>query len=271
MPRLRLPRRFPPTREGWWFLLATLLVGAAAVNGGINLLFFVFGMMIFLILASGVLSELCLRGLEVTRRAPVEHPRRLALPDGDRRAQRQEAAAHVLPGGGGPGRRAPGRSALLLPEAARRPRAGDRLPQRARPARLPRADGVPAVHPVPVRAHPKVAGRRRPGPAAGLPVAGAGARPVPVRQEGAAGAQADEEPQPPGRLLRAARVPLGRRSPGHPLAGVGPARPLLHPRVGGREQQDRGRRAGGRDRGRGAIRRRRSRRRCRWPRPSRCS
>ena len=68
--RLRLPRRFPPTREGWWFLLATLLVGAAAVNGGINLLFFVFGMMIFLILASGVLSELCLRGLEVTRRAP---------------------------------------------------------------------------------------------------------------------------------------------------------------------------------------------------------
>jgi uncharacterized protein (DUF58 family) len=70
MPRLRLPRRFPPTREGWWFLLATLLVGAAAINGGINLLFFVFGMMIFLILASGVLSELCLRGLEVTRRPP---------------------------------------------------------------------------------------------------------------------------------------------------------------------------------------------------------
>ena len=71
LPRLRLPRRFPPTREGWWFLLATLLVGAAAVNGGINLLFLVFGMMIFLILASGVLSELALRGLEVTRRPPA--------------------------------------------------------------------------------------------------------------------------------------------------------------------------------------------------------
>jgi uncharacterized protein (DUF58 family) len=69
--RYRFPRRFPPTREGWWFLLATLLVGAAAVNGGINLLFLVFGMMIFLILASGVLSELCLRQLEVTRRAPA--------------------------------------------------------------------------------------------------------------------------------------------------------------------------------------------------------
>jgi uncharacterized protein (DUF58 family) len=65
-----LPRRFPPTREGWWFLLLTLVVGAAAVNAGVNLLFLVFGMMIFLILASGVLSELCLRGLEVTRRPP---------------------------------------------------------------------------------------------------------------------------------------------------------------------------------------------------------
>jgi uncharacterized protein (DUF58 family) len=69
--KLRLPRRFPPTREGWWFLLATLLVGAAAVNGGINLLFLVFGMMIFLILASGILSELCLRKLQVSRRPPA--------------------------------------------------------------------------------------------------------------------------------------------------------------------------------------------------------
>jgi uncharacterized protein (DUF58 family) len=71
MARWRLNRRFPPTREGWWFLIATLLVGAAAVNGGINLLFLVFGMMIFLILASGVMSELSLRRLTVTRRIPA--------------------------------------------------------------------------------------------------------------------------------------------------------------------------------------------------------
>src|SRR5262245_63779229 len=73
MPALRLPlpRRFPPTREGWWFLVATLLVGAAAINGGINLLFLIFGMMLFLILASGILSELCLRHLLVTRRPPT--------------------------------------------------------------------------------------------------------------------------------------------------------------------------------------------------------
>jgi uncharacterized protein (DUF58 family) len=67
---LRPPRRFPPTREGWWFLSATLLVGLAAINGGINLLFLVFGMMLSLILASGVLSEICLRHLAVTRRMP---------------------------------------------------------------------------------------------------------------------------------------------------------------------------------------------------------
>jgi uncharacterized protein (DUF58 family) len=63
-------RRFPPTREGWWFLVATLLLGLAAINAGLNLLFLVWGMMLFLVLASGVLSELCLRQLLVTRKTP---------------------------------------------------------------------------------------------------------------------------------------------------------------------------------------------------------
>ena len=134
MPRLRLPRRFPPTREGWWFLLATLLVGAAAVNGGINLLFLVFGMMIFLILASGVLSELCLRGLEVTRRPPsaihagTPYLMGIAVRNGKRRLPTFSLEVEDLVAG------QPGRPPLLLPEAAGRTRAGDRLPQRARPA-----------------------------------------------------------------------------------------------------------------------------------------
>jgi len=63
-------RRFPPTREGWYFLIATLLVGLAAINAGLNLLFLVWGMMLFLILASGVLSEICLRRLQVRRSTP---------------------------------------------------------------------------------------------------------------------------------------------------------------------------------------------------------
>jgi uncharacterized protein (DUF58 family) len=67
---LKPRRRFPPTREGWWFLIATLLLGLAAINAGLNLLFPVWGMMLSLVLASGVLSELCLRHLTVARRAP---------------------------------------------------------------------------------------------------------------------------------------------------------------------------------------------------------
>jgi uncharacterized protein (DUF58 family) len=64
-------RRFPPTREGWYFLGATLLIGLAAINAGMNLLFLVWGMMLFLILSSGVLSELCLRKLDVRRAMPL--------------------------------------------------------------------------------------------------------------------------------------------------------------------------------------------------------
>jgi uncharacterized protein (DUF58 family) len=63
-------RRLPPTREGWWFLAATVLIGLGAVNAGLNLLFAVWGMMLFLIIGSGVLSELALRRLEVRRALP---------------------------------------------------------------------------------------------------------------------------------------------------------------------------------------------------------
>lgn len=51
-------RRFPPTREGWYFLTATLLIGLAALNAGLNPLFLVWGAMLSLIVMSGVLSEL---------------------------------------------------------------------------------------------------------------------------------------------------------------------------------------------------------------------
>ena len=66
----RPPRRFRLTREGKWFIGATLILGFAAVNGGINLLFLIFGMLLCLLLANGVLSEASLRHLVVTRRLP---------------------------------------------------------------------------------------------------------------------------------------------------------------------------------------------------------
>jgi uncharacterized protein (DUF58 family) len=63
-------RRLPPTREGWWFLLATLFVGGVAIDAGINLFFLTFGMMACLLVANWVMSTLGLGGLGVRRILP---------------------------------------------------------------------------------------------------------------------------------------------------------------------------------------------------------
>ncbi|HYU16046.1 MAG TPA: DUF58 domain-containing protein [Candidatus Acidoferrum sp.] len=63
-PRLRM------TREGRIFLGITIGIGLAAVNTGNNLLYLVLGWLLSLIIASGVLSNLTLRGLRAGRRAP---------------------------------------------------------------------------------------------------------------------------------------------------------------------------------------------------------
>ncbi|HVV52281.1 MAG TPA: DUF58 domain-containing protein [Polyangia bacterium] len=63
-------RRSPPTREGWWFLAATVFVGAVAIDAGINLFFLIFGMMACLLAANGLLAALVLSGLRVRRVLP---------------------------------------------------------------------------------------------------------------------------------------------------------------------------------------------------------
>ena len=65
-----MKRRFPPTREGWWFLLATLFVGAVAIDAGINLFFLTFGMMACLLAANWLMSTVGLGGLRVRRILP---------------------------------------------------------------------------------------------------------------------------------------------------------------------------------------------------------
>jgi uncharacterized protein (DUF58 family) len=70
--RLAIRRRFFPrgltfTREGRVYVVVTLGVGFAAVNTGNNLLYLVLGMMLGLIVISGVLSEIALRGVSVRR------------------------------------------------------------------------------------------------------------------------------------------------------------------------------------------------------------
>lgn len=64
-PEVRPEFRF--TREGRVFVLVTLGVGIGAVNTGNNLLYLVLGLLLGLLLTSGVLSEIVLRGLVVER------------------------------------------------------------------------------------------------------------------------------------------------------------------------------------------------------------
>lgn len=64
------PRKLKFTREGRVFVLVTLGVGAAAVNTGNNLLYLVLGLLLSLIVLSGILSELVLRDVRIRRRLP---------------------------------------------------------------------------------------------------------------------------------------------------------------------------------------------------------
>lgn len=67
---LRAPRQLSLTRAGKFFLLITLAVGFGAINTGNNLLFLLFGMLLSLVLASGLLSEAVIRHVLVRRRTP---------------------------------------------------------------------------------------------------------------------------------------------------------------------------------------------------------
>jgi uncharacterized protein (DUF58 family) len=67
---LRPPRRLKFTREGKFFVGITLGVGFAAINTANNLLYLLLGMLLALIVVSGVMSEISLRDLTVVRRLP---------------------------------------------------------------------------------------------------------------------------------------------------------------------------------------------------------
>src|SRR5580704_1065873 len=68
---IRPPRRLKVTREGKFFVGITLGVGFAAVNTANNLLYLLLGMLLSLIVVSGLMSELSLRDLTVVRRLPL--------------------------------------------------------------------------------------------------------------------------------------------------------------------------------------------------------
>lgn len=68
--RWKPPRKLKLTREGKYFIGVTFGVGFAAINTGNNLLYLLLGMLLSLIIVSGVMSELSLRHLTVVRRLP---------------------------------------------------------------------------------------------------------------------------------------------------------------------------------------------------------
>ncbi len=68
--RVRPPRLIKLTREGKYFIGLTCGVGFAAVNSGNNLLYLLLGMLLSLIIVSGLMSELSLRAITVVRRLP---------------------------------------------------------------------------------------------------------------------------------------------------------------------------------------------------------
>jgi uncharacterized protein (DUF58 family) len=71
LDRMRPPRRLKFTREGKFFVGITFGVGFAALNTANNLLYLLLGMLLALIVVSGVMSELSLRDLTVVRRLPL--------------------------------------------------------------------------------------------------------------------------------------------------------------------------------------------------------
>lgn len=71
MLRFRPPRRLKLTREGKYFILITFGVGFVGILTANNLLYVLLGILLSLIVVSGLLSEDSLRGLRVTRKLPL--------------------------------------------------------------------------------------------------------------------------------------------------------------------------------------------------------
>ncbi len=66
----RAPRGLKFTRSGRTFFVVTIGIGLGALNTGNNLLYLVLGLLLSLIVTSGVLSEYCVRDVKVRRLMP---------------------------------------------------------------------------------------------------------------------------------------------------------------------------------------------------------
>ena len=72
LERLRESLRYEVTKAGVIYVLATLVIGIAALNTGNNLLYIVVAAMLAAVLVSGVVSAFVLRGLELEVKVPEQ-------------------------------------------------------------------------------------------------------------------------------------------------------------------------------------------------------
>jgi uncharacterized protein (DUF58 family) len=66
----RRTKAIRPTRDGWWCVFAAVGLGVAAVNTGNNLAYLLCSMLLGLIIVSGMLSDLTVRGLQASVTLP---------------------------------------------------------------------------------------------------------------------------------------------------------------------------------------------------------
>ncbi len=66
----RRSRAIQPTRDGWWCVFAAVGLGVAGVNTGNNLAYLLCATLLALIIVSGLLSDVTIRGLQVTVTLP---------------------------------------------------------------------------------------------------------------------------------------------------------------------------------------------------------
>jgi uncharacterized protein (DUF58 family) len=66
----RRTKAIRPTRDGWWCVFAAMGLGVAAVNTGNNLAYLLCSLLLALVIVSGMLSDLTVRGLQVTVALP---------------------------------------------------------------------------------------------------------------------------------------------------------------------------------------------------------
>ncbi len=69
--KIKKSRFFRFTRQGWVFLLFAIVIGAAAVIKGINLIYLVFSMMICFMFFSSILAIISLHNLSIARVVPM--------------------------------------------------------------------------------------------------------------------------------------------------------------------------------------------------------